>query len=61
MTERDRLLAKASAYMMFGDVDKDFHRPECSCKSCDGWRTLNGRPTHAECREHLAKQKEGES
>jgi hypothetical protein len=47
---RKRLEDNASAYMMFGDVDKPFHRPECECDICENWRAIHNRPTHKELR-----------
>lgn len=38
------------AYMMIGDMDKPFHRPECECADCEAWRRDHDRPTHAELR-----------
>lgn len=38
-------------YLMFGDLDKPFHRAECECPSCEEWRVSKGRPTHEELRE----------
>lgn len=39
------------AYMMFGDMDKPFHRPECECDTCENWRKAMSRPTHKELRD----------
>lgn len=50
MTEREKLTANATAYMIFGDIDKPFHRPECECERCEAWRVEKDRPTHAELR-----------
>ena len=30
-SEYDQLLLKSEAYMIIGDLDKPFHRPECAC------------------------------
>ncbi len=54
-TEREILERHAAAYMMWGDLDKPFHRPECSCLSCEAWRAEHDRPTHAELRRRNAK------
>lgn len=43
-------VANAEFYMMFGDCDKPFHRPECECVDCERWRISVGRPTHAQLR-----------
>lgn len=47
-------VANAEFYMMFGDVDKPYHRPECECTDCEAWRREHGRPTHAELRSRNA-------
>jgi hypothetical protein len=36
--------------MTVGNVDKLFHRPECTCEDCENWRVRKGRPTHKELR-----------
>lgn len=43
MTEEQR-----KAYLVLGDLDKPFHRPECECQPCEQWRKAHGRPTRAE-------------
>jgi hypothetical protein len=50
MTERKKLTANRRSYMTVGDLDKPFHRPECSCDDCEKWRNDKDRPTHAELR-----------
>lgn len=55
MTEREILEVHAVEYMMWGDLDKPFHRPECRCADCEAWRRAKNRPTHAELE---AKKKE---
>ena len=50
MTERESLVRNRGAYLVWGDLDKPFHRPECGCDHCEGWRREKGRPTHAELR-----------
>jgi hypothetical protein len=42
---------KPDVYMMVGDIDKPFCRPECECEACECWRKNKGRPTHKELRE----------
>lgn len=37
-------------YLVIGDLDKTFHRPECECDDCESWRVWKGRPTHKEIR-----------
>jgi hypothetical protein len=49
--ERRKLEQNATAYMMMGDLDKPFHRPECECRNCEDWRRRMNRPTHAELRQ----------
>jgi hypothetical protein len=39
------------AYLMVGDLDKPFHRPECECEDCENWRTSVDRQTHKELRD----------
>lgn len=51
MTEREKIIQNASAYLLLGDVDKPFHLPECECDCCEGWRKRMNRPTHQELRE----------
>ena len=34
---------KDDALSVIGDLDKPFHRPECECDACEGWRTKKGR------------------
>jgi len=53
MSIREEIMKNPQAYMMFGDVDKPFHRPECECDECEKWRHDNGRPTHAELKAEL--------
>ena len=45
LEERDQIIANRKTYMTIGDLDKPFHRPECCCEDCEGWRRGNGRPT----------------
>lgn len=49
----DGVFVDANAYMMFGDIDKPFHRPECECLDCENWRVSKGRSTHAELQDNL--------
>jgi hypothetical protein len=37
-----------AVYLMVGDLDKPFHRPECECDACESWRRSRGRPTRRE-------------
>lgn len=55
MTEKERLIANASAYLTWGDLDKPFHLPECECDRCEEWRRQKGRPTHKELHELTAR------
>lgn len=50
MTEREKLLENADAYLLVGDQDKEFHEPRCECFRCERWRERKGRPTHQEIR-----------
>lgn len=50
MTEREELIKHRSAYLIWGDLDKPFHLPECECERCEAWRASKGRPTHKELR-----------
>ena len=54
MEDREAILKHPTTYMIFGDVDKPFHRPECECESCEDWRKGKGRPTHQELRAGIA-------
>jgi hypothetical protein len=54
MSRRRRLEEKAAAYLIIGDLDKPFHRPECPCELCDKWREEKGRPTFEYLRKMLA-------
>lgn len=45
---REFLIENRRAYMTLGDLDKPFHRPECMCDQCEGWRVAKGRPTYTE-------------
>lgn len=47
MSERERLIENRFSYMVWGDLDKPFHRPECECDACEDWRKKMDRPTHA--------------
>jgi hypothetical protein len=38
------------AYLVLGDLDKPFHRPECECEMCENWRIQKGRNSHREIR-----------
>ena len=49
-SEYDRLLLNRESYLIVGDIDKPFHRPECECGMCELWRTAHCRPTHAKIR-----------
>lgn len=51
MSEREVIEKNPETYMTLGDVDKPFHRPECECERCEGWRIGKDRPTHKELRE----------
>lgn len=46
------------AYLIVGDCDKPFHRPECERDACEHWRTHNQRPTRAEVRNRIGGRKE---
>jgi hypothetical protein len=50
MTEREKLIEYRHAYLVWGDLDKPFHLPECECTECEDWRRARGRPTHEELR-----------
>ena len=52
---KEAILQNPTTYLMLGDLDKDFHKCECECAACEGWREDNGRPTHAEIREMQRK------
>lgn len=58
---RDVFVKNRKTYMIWGDVDKDFHRPECSCGYCEDWRVSMGRPTHKELREMDNEQRTKET
>lgn len=45
--DKETIERNPEAYMMIGDLDKPFHRPECECLDCERWRLGKGRPTHA--------------
>lgn len=57
-TEYQKFVRNAEAYMVIGDIDKDFHLPECECKFCEEWRRRKGRPTHEELRAVKAQKQE---
>lgn len=48
MTEYEMFVKYRDNYMLVGDLDKPFHRPECSCVVCEDWRKDKGRPTFEE-------------
>jgi hypothetical protein len=50
VSEYEQLVECRSVYLIIGDIDKTFHRPECECFWCEDWRRTKGRPTHAELR-----------
>ena len=54
MSDREAILKHPTTYLILGDVDKPFHRPECECDSCEGWRLAMNRPTHKGLRAGLA-------
>ena len=54
MTDREAILKRPTAYLILGDVDKPFHRPECECDVCENWRKNKNRLTHEEVRRGLA-------
>lgn len=60
MSERDEYLALGVDYLIWGDLDKPFHLCECECEQCEEWRRQKGRPTHAECRTHIFRDKNKE-
>lgn len=39
---------EAKGRLLFGDMDKDFHRPECECEVCERWRLRNEKPMRKE-------------
>lgn len=39
-----------NAYLILGDLDKPFHKPECECDMCEEWRVFKGRRTRKEVR-----------
>jgi hypothetical protein len=51
MTDREAIEKNPTAYLILGDVDKDFHLPECECNWCEDWRKSKDRPTRKELRE----------
>lgn len=57
MTDKEKILMNPLGYLLVGDVDKAFHRPECECKQCEMWRTEKGRPTREECRAEVDRRK----
>lgn len=54
---RAKYVSGGSTYMMIGDVDKHYHRPECECTACENWRKASFRPTHEELRDIERNQK----
>lgn len=57
MTEYEMFVKYRDNYMLVGDLDKPFHRPECSCVVCEDWRKDKGRPTFEELRKMLKEEK----
>lgn len=57
-SEYQKFVRNAAAYMVIGDIDKDFHLPECECGRCEEWRRRKGRPTHEALRMMKAKRQE---
>lgn len=56
---REVIEKNPGAYLIIGDIDKPFHRPECECQHCELWRKDNDRPTHEELRKKLGYLKNG--
>lgn len=57
MTVRELIRFHPEMYLLWGDFDKRFDRPECECEACEEWRTRKGRPTRKELRRLLARLK----
>lgn len=55
MIDKQYWVNHKDSYMIVGDLDKPFHRPECACQDCEQWRTENNRPTHEELRSEDAR------
>lgn len=53
---RNVIILNPKLYLIIGDTDKPFHRPECECSICENWRKDNNRPTHQELRDATSKQ-----
>lgn len=47
---RETIDKNPTGYLIMGDIDKPFHRPECECQVCEDWRAKMNRPTHQELR-----------
>lgn len=56
MSDREAIIKYPEAYLVIGDVDKPYHRPECACDGCENWRKSKDRPTHKECREIISNK-----